>query len=110
MDQTINHALATVIAYSKGQSEANPATIQTVADLCAIRRYLISPMARSTFPRVATANEFWRNVVNFWDDICVLHDLEAPDWMFENSAAPQTMEMIHNYQPEETNNGTPENR
>ena len=110
MDQTINHALATVIAYSKGQTEAQPANMQTVADLCAIRRYLMSPAARSTFPRVANASPFWQNIVNFWDDICVLHDLEAPDWMFENSDAPQTMDMIQSYQPKETEDEQPENR
>ena len=96
MDAPLNPAVATIMAYARGE-QAEPAIIRSVTDLCAVRRYLLDPGAQSTFPRVAQANEFWRSVVNFWEDICLIHDLESPDWLDRRHPAPLAMSMINSY-------------
>ncbi len=104
MDPIINPAVATIMTYARGATLAKPIEIRSAADLCAVRRYLAEPSARSTFPRVANASDTWRQIVTFWDDICLIHDLEAPDWPARHSPAPQAMAMIKTYQPQDENN------
>lgn len=52
------------------------------------------PELRSCLPRVAHLSKAWSSFVYMWDDLCSIHDEEAPNWRSENSLAPKTNAMI----------------
>jgi hypothetical protein len=52
------------------------------------------PELRSCLPRVANASREWAEIVNFWDDICVLQDVEDPSWREHAGKAPQARAML----------------
>lgn len=75
-----------------GQEDRPP---RTVADLRRIRLLLEAvPDLKSCLPRVANLSREWAELVSFWDDICMMHDLEDPHWRKALSAAPETRKML----------------
>ena len=57
------------------------------------------PELRSCLPRVAHLSREWAEIVNFWDDLCLLQDVEAPDWREHSGPwrAPQTKAMLDQF-------------
>lgn len=67
----------------------------TLADFRSCRLLLEQcPELRSCLPRVAHLSREWAELVNFWDDICVLQDFEDPDWREHLGRAPQAAKML----------------
>jgi len=54
------------------------------------------PELRSCLPRVAAVSPEWAEIVNFWDDICVLQDLEDPTWREQPGKAIEASKMLKN--------------
>jgi hypothetical protein len=36
----------------------------------------------------------WAELVSFWDDLCMMHDLESPEWRSKSTAARRTKKML----------------
>ena len=52
------------------------------------------PELRKRLPRVAHLSKVWAEIVSFWDDICLLQDLENPTWQSKAGRAPQAAAML----------------
>lgn len=52
------------------------------------------PELRARLPRVAHLSQTWAEFIGFWDDICLLQDLEDPNWREAAGPAPQANAMI----------------
>lgn len=52
------------------------------------------PELRGRLPRVAHLSKTWAEFIGFWDDICLLQDLEDPNWREAAGPAPQANAMI----------------
>jgi hypothetical protein len=46
--------------------------------------------------RLGYIGKEWAELVSFWDDLCMMHDLESPEWRTKPSAARRTKKMIIN--------------
>lgn len=91
-------ASETIFTYCTGtdalsdQGEGYPATLD---DLRRCRLLLDScPELRSCLPRVAHLSRTWAELVSFWDDLCMIHDLEDPEWRTAAGKAPKTRKML----------------
>lgn len=56
-----------------------------------------APELRSCLPRVAHLSREWSEIVNFWDDLCLLQDVEDPDWRERAGRAPQAKAMLDQF-------------
>ena len=100
----------TIIAYATATQiidEPDERYPTTVAEFEACRRMLEElPDMQSCLPRVANSSAAWGELVSFWDDLTLLHEIEAPNWRHEAAPAPQTEAMldtiIKRHQPQTT--------
>lgn len=94
-------ASETVFTYCTGvdalsdHGEGHP---ETLADLRRCRLLLeeFCPELRSCLPRVAHLSSTWAEFVSFWQDLCLLQDLEDPDWRLAAGKATKTLMMLRN--------------
>lgn len=94
-------AADTIFTYCTGVDALNgrdPDVPRTLDDLrrCRIMLELV-PELRSCLPRVANLSRQWAEVVNFWDDLCLLQDVEDPDWLTTAGRAPETIAMLNKF-------------
>ncbi len=91
-------AAETIFTYATGQdalSDHGQDVPRTLEDFRRCRVLLDQcPELRSCLPRVARLSPAWAEFVSFWDDICLLHDLEHPAWRDDAGKAPKADEMI----------------
>lgn len=104
----------TIIAYATDTQiidEPDERYPTTVAEFVACRHLLQElPELQSCLPRVAHSSPAWGELVSFWDDLCLVHECESPDWREEDIPTPQTEEMLHNiikrHEPQTTQEDT----
>lgn len=94
-------AAETIFTYTTGtdalsdHGEALPATME---DLRRCRLLIEAcPELRANFARVAHLGRQWSEIVNFWDDLCLLQDVEDPNWRETASRARQTQKMLNTF-------------
>lgn len=60
-------------------SEADERVVEDVDDLVCLRNTFDKyPEAAKNFSRMARISEQWAEIVNFWDDLCFVHDIDDP--------------------------------
>lgn len=55
------------------------------------------PEARGNFRRLTYLSQRWADLVSFWDDLCMIQDLEQPDWRDwreKKCQSPKTKKML----------------
>lgn len=94
-------AAETIFTYCTGVdvlSDHGESLPHTMEDLRRCRlMFETVPELRSCLPRVAVLSREWAEVVNFWDDLCMLQDLEDPDWRERAGRAPQAQAMLNHF-------------
>lgn len=78
----MRNASLTILKYCGGQpdviSAENETHIKDVADLCCVRKLLDkNPDLARKFVRMANVSRGWLEIVNFWDDLCFVHDMDG---------------------------------
>lgn len=91
-------SVETIFTYCTGvdalsdHGERHPETLE---DLRRCRLlFELCPELRSCLPRVANLSQVWADFVSFWDDLCMIHDFEDPDWRTAAGKAPKTKKMM----------------
>lgn len=94
-------AVETIFTYCTGidaLSDHGEGMLSTLEDLRKCRLMLeMCPELRSCLPRVGHLSRQWAEIVNFWDDLCLLQDIEDPDWREQAGAAGQTQKMLDTF-------------
>lgn len=64
-------------------------------DLYRCRKLLEAvPEFRARLSEMATVSPVWAALVEHWDELCTLMDLEAPDWRMRGTWAPNTYQRM----------------
>jgi len=105
---TIQHWLAhgercaasdTIAKYCSGSWDHSNAEEKPPADLKALRRCRLlleqCPEMQPKLRRLAHLSRAWAEIISFWDDLCMLQELEDPDWRIVASKAPKTTLMLN---------------
>lgn len=94
-------AAETIFTYCTGEnalSDHGEDLPRTMEDLRRCRLlFELVPELRSCLPRVGHLSREWAEIVNFWDDLCMLQDLEDPDWREAAGKAPQAQAMLNSF-------------
>lgn len=94
-------AVETIFTYCTGTdalSDAGEGLPLTVEDLRRCRLlFEMVPELRSCLPRVGHLGREWAEIVSFWDDLCLLQEIEDPDWQQGAGSAPQTQKMLDSF-------------
>lgn len=70
---------------------------ESLADLRRCRLLIEQcPELRSKMKRLGFISREWAELISFWDDLCTIHDLEAPDWRKRSTGARRTKKMLFN--------------
>jgi hypothetical protein len=92
-------ASLTLLSYCTGRymMQGEPYTHPKSIDEFSQCRLLLEvmPNLKSCLPRVASASLEWSEFVLFWDDLCIIHDLENPDWRISANPTPKTVKMLN---------------
>ena len=65
------------------------------SDLRRCRRLLDQvPSFRGALPRMAAVSPRWKALIERWDEVCAMMDMEAPDWRNGNGTTPRTNDML----------------
>lgn|GEM_PF-3820386 len=91
-------ASLTLLHTTLGQDLPKGMTATAPDDVAALRRcrlvLLEHPDLAVALPRMGALGRPWAQIASFWDDLCLLHDLESPDWPLLLEPAPQTGAML----------------
>lgn len=92
-------ASETIFAVCSGSPE-NEATgkgcPRTLEDLRRCRLLLEQcPEMENKLHRVGHLSKAWAEIISFWGDLCMLQDLEDPDWRVKAGKAPKTKLMLN---------------
>ncbi len=94
-------AAETIFTYCTGEdvlSDHGEDLPRTLEDLRRCRLLFENcPELRSCLPRVGHLSSEWAEIVSFWDDLCMLQDLEDPEWRVAASKASQTQAMLNSF-------------
>jgi len=52
------------------------------------------PEIKCKMRRIGYVSKEWAELVSFWDDLCMIHDLEVPDWRSGHKSARRTKKML----------------
>lgn len=78
----MRNATLTILKYCDGQNDVISAEDEThikdVEDLFCVRKMLDQrPDLARKFVRMANVSRGWVEIVNFWDDLCFVHDMDG---------------------------------
>lgn len=94
-------AAETIFKYCTGEdvlSDHGEDLPRTMEDLRRCRLlFETCPELRSCLPRVGHLSRQWAEIVSFWDDLCMMQDLEDPEWREAASSAPQAQAMLNHF-------------
>lgn len=69
------------------------------ADVKALRRCRLlleqCPDMTRKMQRLGNLSRAWAEIISFWGDLCMLQDLEDPDWRTSAGKAPKTTLMLN---------------
>lgn len=69
----------------------------TIAELRSCRLMLEDlPHLRPKLNRMAHVNKYWLELVNFWDDLCFIHEIDDDNWRAECGKAKNAQHMLNN--------------
>lgn len=94
-------AAETIFTYTTGTdalSDHGEGVISNMEDLRRCRLLLeMCPELRPCLSRVAHLSRQWAEIVNFWDDLCLLQDIEDPEWREHAGRAKQAQRMLNGF-------------
>lgn len=94
-------AAETIFTYCTGEnalSDHGEDLPRTMEDLRRCRlMFEMAPELRSCLPRVGHLSREWAEIVNFCEDLCLLQDVEDPDWREAAGKAPQAQAMLNQF-------------
>lgn len=90
-----SETIFSVCSGSAGNDVAGDDIPRTLEDLRRCRLLLEQcPGMKSKLHRVGHLSKQWAEIISFWDDLCMVQELEDPDWRDKAGKAPKTTLML----------------